>query len=230
MSGSIHDLPEEERPREKMWRLGPSALGNDELMAIFLRVGVKGESAIAVGRRLLDAHGGLAGLARMEPKLLAKEHGLGLAKACQLAAAFELGQRLARQTVDRLPLDNPGEIYRVMGPQMAHLRTESLRVLVLNSRLHCIAVEEVSSGSSNETMSYVRDILRPVLLHQATCFVLVHNHPSGDPAPSRADIHVTKEVEKAAQLFDIQLADHVIIGQPSNHHEAYASFRELGLL
>ena len=194
----IHDLPDGEKPREKMLRLGSGALGDDELLAIFLRTGVPGENAIAIGRRLLENHGGLPGLSRTDISILAKEHGLGPAKACQLAAAFELGVRLARRNLDRAELQRPEQIYQFMAPQMQALKTESLRVLSLDSRLRCQAVHEVSHGSSDQTLALVRDVLRPVIVNQAPNFALVHNHPSGNPSPSQADISMTRAIVQAA--------------------------------
>jgi DNA repair protein RadC len=228
MSGGhlINDLPDGERPREKMARLGTGALGDDELLAIFLRTGVKGENAIAIGRRLLNTFGGLPGLARAEVAMLAREHGLGIAKACQLAAAFELGKRLARRQLDRLPLGQPDQIAAYMGPQMQHLRTESLRVIVLDNRLRCLTIEEITIGSSNQTLAMPRDVTRPLLLHQATQFAVVHNHPSGDPTPSQADFRFTNDLLKAAALMDLTLADHVIIGHPAPDRKSYYSFAE----
>ncbi len=222
----IHDLPQGEKPREKMQNLGPGALGDDELLAIFLRTGVPGENAIAIGRRLLTHHGGLPGLARTELPILAKEHGIGPAKACQLAAAFELGVRLARRNLDRVELSSPRQIYEHMAPQMQMLKTESLRVLALDSRLRCEKVYEVSSGTSNETIAYARDVLRPVLLSQCPNFAVVHNHPSGDPSPSRGDLDFTNNLLKASEIFSLQLVDHVVIGHPRSDGEPYYSFRE----
>lgn len=222
----IQDLPDGEKPREKMLRLGSGALGDDELLAIFLRTGVPGENAITIGRRLLDNHGGLPGLARTEVQILAKEHGLGPAKACQLAAAFEVGVRLARRNLDRVELSSSQQIYEFMAPQMQSLKTESLRVLALDSRLRCQQVHEVSHGSSNQTLALVRDVLRPVILSQSPSFAVVHNHPSGIPSPSRADFQFTKTLSEAAQLLELQMIDHVIIGHPHSEGDSYYSFFE----
>jgi DNA repair protein RadC len=232
MSGHhlINDLPDGDRPREKMARLGTEALGDDEILAIFLRTGVKGESAVAIGRRLLNKYGGFPGLARAEVAMLAREHGLGIAKACQLAAAFELGKRLARRQLDRLELASPEQIADYMSPQMQHLRTESLRVIVLDNRLRCLTIEEITIGSSNQTLALPRDVIRPLLLHQATNFAVVHNHPSGDPSPSSADLRFTKQLEEVAIMMDLNLTDHIIIGQASSHQAGYYSFAEYGLL
>ena len=209
-----------------MLRLGPSALGDDELLAIFLRTGVPGENAIAIGRRLLDNHNGLPGLARTDLPILAKEHGLGPAKACQLAAAFELGARLARRNLDRTELASPSQIYEFMAPQMQSLKTESLRVIALDTRLRCQQVHEVTHGTSNQTLALIRDVIRPVLLSQSPNFVVIHNHPSGDPSPSQSDLLFTKELREAAELFQLHFADHIIIGHPRSGGESYYSFAE----
>lgn len=230
MSIRINELPDELRPREKMAREGAGALSDAELLAIFLRVGVKGESAIEVGGRLLATHGGLAALGRLDIAQLAAEHGLGIAKATQFAAAFELGARVARERSSATPLDTPDAVYAAFAPQMRHLRTESLRVVLLDSRLRATRFVTISDGSLNETVAHPRDILHPAVLHRAYAFHLVHNHPSGDPSPSRADRELTGRIAKAAELLQVNLLDHIIIGSPSHHHDPYFSFQEAGLL
>ncbi|MFP6866856.1 MAG: DNA repair protein RadC [Roseibacillus sp.] len=226
----IHDLPSQKRPREKMAQDGASALSDAELLAIFLRVGVKGESAIEVGQRLLSTHGGLAALGGLEIAQLACEHGLGLAKAAQLAAAFELGSRVARERATQLTLDSPAAGYEVFAPQLRHLNHESLRLALLDTRLRATRYLTVSDGSLNETVAHPRDILHPVVLHKAYGFLLVHNHPSGDPSPSRADRELTKRLAAASTLLQVEFLDHLIIGRPSLLNEGYFSFKEAGLL
>ncbi len=226
----IHDLPDQMRPREKMAQEGPASLSDAELLAIFLRVGVKGESAIELGQRLLSSHGGLAALGSLEIAQLAREHGLGLAKAAQLAAAFELGARVARQQASRLALDSPEAAYEVFAPQMRHLSHESLRIALLDTRLRALRFLTISEGGLSETVAHPRDILHPVVLHKAYGFLLVHNHPSGDPTPSRADRDLTKRLATAAALLQVAFLDHLIIGIQSQRNEGYFSFREAGLL
>lgn len=230
MSIRIHELPDELRPREKMAREGPGALSDAELLAIFLRVGVKGESAIELGRRLLATHGGLAALGQLDISQLAAEHGLGLAKATQFAAAFEMGARVARERSSAVALDTPEAVYAAFAPQMRHLHAESLRVVLLDTRLRATRFVTISDGSLNETIAHPRDILQPAVLHRAYAFHLVHNHPSGDPSPSRADRELTRRIAGAADLLQVKLLDHVIIGSPSDHHAPYFSFQEAGLL
>lgn len=226
----IHDLPDQKRPREKMAQEGAASLSDAELLAIFLRVGVKGESAIEVGQRLLANHGGLAALGSLEIAQLAREHGLGLAKSAQLAAVFELGARVARERAEFVNLDCPEAAFEVFAPQLRHLNYESLRVALLDTRLRATRFVTLSDGSLNETVAHPRDILHPVVLHKAYGFLLVHNHPSGDPSPSRADRELTKRVASAASLLQVEFLDHVIIGRASMRNEGYFSFREAGLL
>ena len=227
---TISDLPDQLRPRERLAQEGAGALSNAELLAIFLRVGVKGESAIQVGERLLREHGGLAALGRLDPTQLAKEHGLGLAKAAQLVAAFELGARVARERASLESLDCPAAIHEIFAPQLAHLPHESLRLALLDTRLRATRFETLSQGTVNETVAHPREILQPALLHKSYGFVLVHNHPSGDPSPSRADRDLTRRVAEAATLMQVRFLDHLIVGRPSNIHDAYFSFAEAGLL
>lgn len=226
----INDLPDTLRPRERMAQDGASALSDAELLAIFLRVGVKGESAIDVGRRLLTTHGSLGALGQLDITQLSAEHGIGLAKAAQLSAAVELGARVAREQGKRVPLDTPKSVYDIFAPQMRHLPCESLRLALLDTRLRATHFLTISDGSINETVAHPRDILQPAVLHRAFGFVLVHNHPSGDPTPSRADRDLTRRLAEAAALLQINLLDHLIVGRPSPHHESYFSFQESGLL
>ena len=227
---TIADLPDQLRPRERLAQDGAASLSNAELLAIFLRVGVKGESAIQVGERLLREHGSLSALGRLEVAQLAREHGLGLAKAAQLVAAFELGARVARERASLETLDCPAAIHEVFAPQLAHLPHESLRLALLDTRLRATRFETLSQGTVNETVAHPRDILQPVLLHRGYGFVLVHNHPSGDPSPSRADRELTRRVAEAANLMQVRFLDHLIVGRPSKVHDSYFSFAEAGLL
>lgn len=226
----IHDLPDEQKPREKMASLGPGALSNEELIAIFLRTGTKGASAIEIGRRLLRTHGGIVPLARLDLKELCREHGLGLAKACQLQAAFELGIRAARDGSQSLILTSSDAIYQFLAPQLAHLSTEKLFVLTLHGNGKLIRLRELSSGSANQTVAVVSQILRPVIIDQAPHFVIAHNHPSGEVNPSSADRALTRNLAQAARTMGLNLLDHLIIGRPTDGRQGYYSFAEQGEL
>ena len=211
---------------------GADALSDAELLAIFLRTGTPGRSALVVGAEMIKAAGGslsrMASLTVNEIRKLAK--GVGLAKACELAAAFEVGKRLARQTALSEPLGTPEKIYDFMGPLLQSLPRESLRVVLLDTRHRLIHAEEVSLGTLNESLAHPREILRPAVSHGAYAFVLVHNHPSGDPTPSEADRSLTRRIREAAELMQIHLLDHVIIGRERPGAPPYFSFKEHGLL
>lgn len=226
----IQDLPSDQQPREKMATLGAGALSNEELLAIFLRTGTKGQSAIEIGRQLLQKHNGLISLARLDIQELCKEHGLGLAKACQLKAAFELGIRAARDGATVTKLNNSKAIYDFLSPQLAHLPTEKLYVLTIHSNGNLLKMREISSGNANQTLAPIPDILRPVILDQTLNFIIAHNHPSGDPTPSQADLRLTRELQKSAQQMGLTLLDHLIIGRPTNGTTGYYSFNEEGHL
>jgi len=226
----IHDLPTEDRPREKLARFGPAALDNAELLALFLRTGVKGRSAIQIGRELLHKFGSIGALGRMPVSSLASEKGMGLAKAAQLTAAFELGARVARERVQSFPLDSPERIHEFLFPQLSHHSQEHAMVLLLDARLHHTGTAPISLGSVSETTAHPREILRPAIVQGAYGFVLAHNHPSGDPSPSRADERLTRRLIEAADLMQLRFLDHVIIGRPASGRQPWYSFREAGLI
>ncbi len=227
----IPDLPESERPRERLARLGAASLSDAELLAIFLRVGVRGASAIEVGRKLLQKYGTLTDLGGMEMEELAREHGIGPAKAAQLLAAFELGKRCAKEKMHRMPMTSPSAIYQAMAPRLAHERKEHVLVILLDTKLRAVRVIEVSQGNATASLCEPRDVLHQVLVNQATAFVLVHNHPSGDPEPSRQDHRLTLRIRDACELMNLRFVDHMIIGRSSNDRKKpYTSFKEVGIL
>lgn len=226
----IRDLPQGERPREKLAQLGPAALDNAELMALFISTGVKGRSAIEIGRDLIRKYGSMGALGSLPVSELAKERGLGLAKASKLAAAFELGTRVAREQLREVPLDTPELIHECFAPQMRHLAQEQVVVAVVDARLRHIGTTVVSMGTVSESSAHPREILRPVITRGAHGFILIHNHPSGDPSPSKADEVVTRRIAEAAKMMQVVFLDHVIIGRPAQGRSAYYSFREAGIV
>lgn len=227
----IPDLPEDERPRERLARLGAAALSDAELLAIFLRVGVKGSSAIEVGRKLIQKYGSLNALGGLSVKELAAEHGLGPAKAAQLIAAFELGSRCANEKMKLTPMNSAEAIYQAMAPRLAHERKEHVLIILLDTKLQATRTVELSKGNANTALCEPRDVLHHVIINQAPAFVLVHNHPSGDPSPSRQDIALTKKIQQACEVMHLRLVDHVIIGRPSHDRpQAYYSFTGSGTI
>jgi len=227
---TIHELPADERPREKLAALGVSGLSDSELIAILLRTGLKGVSAIDLGRELIKRHGSLSALTRCTVTELASIKGIGPAKAVQLVAAFGLAQRIARESLAKRKLDSPALIWELLGTEMRTLHRESLRVVLLDTKYHLMRVEEISLGSLSESVAHPREIFRPALLYAAYAVVVVHNHPSGDPTPSRADHNLTRRLREAAELLQIQLLDHVIVGNADAGRQPWFSFREAGAL
>lgn len=229
-AATIREMPEQDRPREKLVRHGPAALSNAELIALLLRTGVPGASAISLASSILARFGSLAALSRCSVAELAKIRGIGPGKATLLVAAFGLGSRIAAEVAEKLPMDTPERVYAYLAPDMGRLRTEAIRVLLLDTRLRLIRAVEVSHGSVNESIAHPREILREAILHSAYGIVMAHNHPSGDPSPSQADLAITRRLREAAELVQIKLVDHLIIGAPGIGHDAWFSFRESGFL
>lgn len=226
----IRELSSEERPRERLAAHGSGALSDAELLAILLRTGVRGRNAVELARNLLHKYGSLQTLSRTSVAELTREHGLGQAKAVTLSAAFGLGQRLAREKMRKVKIDAPEIVYDLLGAEMRSLSREVLRVLVLNTRYELVQMVDISQGSVNESIAHPRDILAPVFAYSAYAFILVHNHPSGDPSPSQADMRLTRRLNEAAGMLQVSMLDHVVIGSPDNDRIPYYSFKEAGLL
>jgi DNA repair protein RadC len=226
----IREMPVQERPREKLLARGVSSLNDSELIAILLRTGLRGANAVEVGRQLLEKYKSLTGISRCSVKELREIPGIGATKALELVAAFGLGQRLARETLSKQKLDSPELVSELVGPEMRRLRIESLRVILLDTRYRLLHIEEVSLGSLNESIAHPREIFRPALTYSAHAVIVVHNHPSGDASPSQTDHSLTRRLAEAAELLQIKLLDHIIIGAPSEGGPGYFSFKEAGVL
>jgi DNA repair protein RadC len=226
----IREMPQDERPREKLLARGSAALTDSELIAILLRTGLPGANAVEVARQLLKRYESLSGLSRCTVKEIAAIPGIGEAKALQLVAAFGLGQRLANERLTRQKLDAPELVYELLAPEMRALHKESLRVVLLDTRYHLIGTQEVSLGSVNESIAHPRDVFRPAIVASAYAVIVAHNHPSGDPSPSQSDHSLTRRLIEAAELLQIKLLDHVIIGAPAEGRQPYFSFKEAGVL
>jgi DNA repair protein RadC len=226
----IREMPQDQRPREKLLVHGVSALSDPELIAILLRTGLRGANAVEVGRQLLEKYKSLTGISRCSVKELRKIPGIGQTKALELVAAFGLGQRLAHETLSKQKLDSPELVSELVGQEMRRLRTESLRVILLDTRYRLLHIEEVSVGSLNESIAHPREIFRPAITYSAYAVIVVHNHPSGDASPSQTDHSLTRRLAEAAELLQIKLLDHIIIGAPSEGIPGYFSFKEAGVL
>ncbi len=226
----INEMPSQDRPRERMLEHGAVALSDSELIAILLRTGIVGTNAVELASQLLTRYKTLTALSRASARELAGIKGIGPAKGVQLAAAFGLGSRLAREAVVKQKIDSPELIYELVGTEMQGLRLEVLKVILLDTRYNLLRVEPISSGSLNESIAHPREVFRPALVYSAYAVAVVHNHPSGDPSPSDADIRLTRRLAEAAGILQIKLLDHVIIGAPNTGKKAYYSFKETGVL
>ncbi|MGI8432188.1 MAG: RadC family protein [Chthoniobacterales bacterium] len=226
----IREMPADDRPREKLVARGAAALTDAELLAILLRTGVEGANAIEVARQLLAKYGSLEVLSRCSVKELAAIKGVGPAKGAQLAAAFGLGVRLVKERFTGKKMTEPQEVYDLLNLEMRALHRESLRVVLLNTRFHLLRVEEVSLGSANESIAHPREVFRPAIIYSAYAVIVAHNHPSGDPSPSQADHSLTRRLREGAELLQIRLLDHIIIGAPAEGRQPYFSFKEAGVL
>lgn len=213
-------------PRERLERFGPESLADHELIAILLRTGTEREGVLRLSRRLLDDGGGFIGLQRRDYSELLAEGGLGPAKAAALKAALEIGRRVARLPIeDRPAISSPEDVIDLIGFEMAALEQEQLRVVLLDTKNRIIrAPVQIYQGSVNEASVRIAELFREAVRANAVSVILVHNHPTGDPTPSAADVSLTAEVVAAGALLDIKVLDHLIVGQGR-----HSSLKRLGL-
>jgi DNA repair protein RadC len=227
---AIADWPEGERPREKLLRQGPQALSDAELLAIFLRVGVRGRSAVDVARDLLKTHGSLNTLFAATDRALGSTPGIGPAKTAQLRAAFELASRALKE---RIPagkaLSSPQAVRDTLQDylrlSLGGREREVFVAVLLDAQNRLIRVEELFEGTLTQTSVYPREVVKTALQHNARSVILAHNHPSGIAEPSQADQVLTETLKRALRLVDIEVLDHFVIGKG-----AALSFAERGLL
>ena len=221
----IMDLAEAERPRERLARLGPQALTSAELLAILLRVGVPGENAVQVGQRLLQNFGGLSGLHRADFGEVCGQHGIGPAKAAQIKAAIELGRRLTQTSPEERPaIHSPEDAAALVQYEMSALEQEELRVILLDTRNRVLHIDSVYRGSLNTSQVRIGELFRTAIRNNSAAVIVVHNHPSGDPAPSPDDVAVTRAIVQAGKLLDVEVLDHLVIG-----NGRFVSLKERGL-
>ncbi len=226
----IHDLPAQDRPRERLALHGAEKLSNAELIAILLRTGMKGMSAIHIAEQLLRQFGSLDALARAPLDELRRVKGIGRDKAVTLKAAFTLARKMADELRHEAPLiDTPERVAELLREEHRHADAETFQVILLNTRRRLIRVETLSRGTLDSILVHARDVFRAAITANAAAIIIVHNHPSGDPSPSEADIKVTRDLIRAGQLLKIEVADHVILGRCTTERvKDYVSLRELG--
>jgi len=222
---SIREWPEGERPRDMLLRNGPRDLSEATLISILLRTGVPGRSAIDLARDLLSWSGSIDALASASPEHL-KTRGIGEARACVLVAAFELGRRVESSKRGAHPtISGPDDIMSVFGPRLRHLRHEEFWVVLLSSSNELEADVCISSGTLNASLAHPRECFSHAVQRRAASVVFVHNHPSGNPAPSQEDVALTSQLVEAGKILGIPVQDHVIIAG-----RQYVSFAEEHIL
>jgi len=231
MSGPrIKDIPASERPRERLAAQGADSVGNSDLIAILLRTGLQGKSALVIGAELLAKFQTLDRLSQASVPELCAVKGIGRDKAVTLKAAFTLARRMAAEIrAERPMLDSPERISDWLREDFRATGVERLVVLLLDTRRRLIRVEELAHGTLDAIHVHAREVFKHAITANAAAIALAHNHPSGDPTPSEADIKVTRDLIRAGQLLKIEVVDHVILGRKTTERERdFASLRELG--
>ena len=226
----IKDLPAAERPRERLTQYGADALSNIDLLAILLRTGTKGSSALQTADHLIRKFRTLDQLSRASLEELCQVKGIGPDKAIALTSAFTLARRLAREQAKATPImDTPERIADLLREESRKYAVEHFQIVLLNTRRKLIHVQHVSDGTLDTLLVHPREVFRMAIASNASSIVLVHNHPSGDPTPSDADVKVTRDLIRAGQLLKIEVLDHIILGQRSPERPRdFVSLRELG--
>ena len=224
----IEEWPPEERPRERLYHQGAAALADAELLAIQIGAGVRGRNAVELARDLLVSYGSLSALAARGVAELAGRPGLGRAKAVRLAATFELTRRLRSRNghgAGRAVLSSPAEVYARYGPLMEDLDKEVFRIALLDAQNGLLRDVVVSEGTLSASLVHPREVFKPAILESAASLILLHNHPSGDPTPSREDLRLTRQLVECSRLLELHIHDHVVIGRGR-----FASLAERGEL
>jgi DNA repair protein RadC len=226
----IRDMPSNERPRERLVENGADALKNSELIAILLRTGLRGLSAVQVAEQLLQKFETLDRLARADINELCEIKGIGRDKAIALKSAFTLARRMASEIHRDAPtLDTPERIADLLREDNRFYEVEHFQVVLLNTRRRLIRVERISQGTLDTILVHPREVFKTAITANASAIILAHNHPSGDPTPSEADVKVTRDLIRAGQLLKIDVLDHVILGRATpDRPKDYVSLRELG--
>jgi len=208
----IRDIPEEERPRERLIRNGPESLSNAELLGVILRTGSNKENVVSLSSRILSKYN-IKQLSLANVSRLMQENGVGKAKAAQIAAVFELSRRLEMFVEEpKRKICSPKDVYTLMYPKMREQKKEKFITLCLDTKNQILKEEVVSIGSLNASIVHPREVFKSALLESSASVIMVHNHPSGDPSPSREDIMVTEKMVEGGKLLGIDVLDHIIIG------------------
>ena len=221
----IRDMPQSERPRERLQKVGAQAMSTTELLAITMRTGVGGENVLRLAERLITSVGGLPNIAQATISELQQINGIGPVKAIEIKAALELGRRLYFASPNERPkITTPNDAANLLMSEMTFLEQEHLRTILLDTRNRVVSIPTIYKGNLNSSVIRIGELFRIAIRNNAAALIVAHNHPSGDPTPSPEDVQVTKEIYKAGKLLGIDLLDHVIIGR-----HKFVSLKERGL-
>ena len=207
---TLHDLPRTERPRERFELYGPEALSAYELLAIILGNGIKGESVLLVAQKVLKAFCNLKELSQASIEELSRVKGIGFARAVQIKAIFELGKRIEQNQDEKTIISSPADVAKIVGPRLNHKQKEHFLLLSLDTRNTVKKISEITVGILDSSLIHPREVFKEAIQSLASSIILVHNHPSGNPNPSEADIEVTKKIAEAGSIIGIKVLDHVI--------------------
>lgn len=222
----IKELPKDTRPRERLLKEGPEGLSAVELLAVLLRTGTSSMNALDLSAFLLAKAGGLSGITESSLEELCSVKGIGPAKVAQIKAAVELGRRLAtRHPLPKHAVSSPEDVYNLLKERMRYYDREHFKAVFLNTKHHVIEIETVSVGNLNSSLVHPRELFKNSIKRSAAALILVHNHPSGDPTPSKEDEEITRRLVEAGNIIGIQVLDHLVIGEDS-----FVSLRERGII
>lgn len=228
MAFLVRDLPEDERPREKLLAAGAASLSNTELLAVLLRTGVRDDSALHVAEKVLSLYKerGLSAVTQMSVRELSSIKGVGMAKAATILAAVELGRRLAYKAAEQqVIVHEPADAANYVMPRFRFERREHFAVLLLNMKNHILGLKTISVGTLTHSIAQPREVFQAAIEWAAASVILVHNHPSGDPTPSREDIALTRRMVEAGAVMCIPVLDHIVLG-----YDKFISLKEEGMI
>jgi DNA repair protein RadC len=225
-SFTIHDLPRPERPRERLQKFGPEALSAQELLALVIGRGISKKSVMSIAQELLTRFGNVKAISQATIEELSQIKGIGLAKAAQIKACFELGRREELEPeLKNFNIKDPESVVKAIRASIKDKAKEHFKLLLLNPRNKIIGISTISIGTLNASLVHPREVFKDAIMHTAASVVLAHNHPSGDPEPSEDDITITKRLIEAGKILGVEVIDHIIVGK-----NGFFSFKEKGLI
>ena len=225
-SFTVRDLPKSERPRERLIKFGPEALSAQELLALIIGRGIPKKSVMNISQELLARFGNIKAISQASIEALSEIRGVGLAKAAQIKACFELGKRQDLEPeLKNYDIKNPQSVVKAIRASIKDKAKEHFKLILLDTRNKIIGISTISIGTLNASLVHPREIFKEAIIHNSASVVLAHNHPSGDPEPSEEDLTITKRLVESGKILGIEVIDHIIIGKTN-----FSSFKERGLI